>query len=206
MSIINEALKKAEEEKQKRKETGKEPASAQPESEGSLKQIFWKRNVILGSFILGILCIAAITVSLTSITKINRTRKEIMIHSPLSRESSGGAQPAVPVSSTPQTLPRTAKAEEEFSLPQKEKLTGSIDSAPSVPAPLIEIGRRRGREGPLPILSLKGIVWNKEKPLALIDNKILTEGDVIKEARRVSIGKKEVKLIFRGRKFTLRVH
>jgi hypothetical protein len=186
MSIINEALKKAREEKQKREEKSEEFLSTYPKSQELKKETFLKRNLIAGGFLLGILCIIAITISLTSIRKIGLLRKEGLIHPRISRE---GEKTISSVDSPPQIT----KTEEPALSPKKEDLwTGT--------------GRKSGREVPLPLLSLEGIVWDEKKPLALINNKVLGEGEIIKEAKIVKINKKEVKLIFQGREFILRVH
>jgi hypothetical protein len=194
MSIINEALKKAGEEKQKREEKSEEFVSTYPKSQGLKKETFLKRNLIAGAFLLGVLCIIAITVSLTSMRKIGLLR----------REGEKTISPAVSVESSFLITPRMAKTEEQALSPKKEDLSPSI--YPSPPEPRTEVRQKSGREVPLPLLSLEGIVWDKKKPLALINNKVLGEGEIIKGAKIVKINKREVKLIFQGREFILRVH
>jgi hypothetical protein len=191
MSIINEALKKAEEESQRRKEKSKEFVSTQPEPQELKKEASLKRSLIAKFFLLGILCITAIAISLTSIKK-KTTYPPVSADKPPQITKTG--EQALSVKG--EDLPAPADADSSPSPP-----------VPAHPRPPEGQGRRgKVRKASLPFLSLEGIVWDEKKPLALINNKILSEGDVVREAKIVKISKKEVKLIFQGREFTLRVH
>jgi hypothetical protein len=57
----------------------------------------------------------------------------------------------------------------------------------------------------LPPMSLYGIIWDPESPIALIDGMDLHEGDRIKGARIVEIGIDRVVLSYRSRQFVLTV-
>lgn len=54
-------------------------------------------------------------------------------------------------------------------------------------------------------LSVQGIIWGVKAPQAIINNKVLTVGDLIEGAEILSIEKKGITLSFSGAKFDLTV-
>jgi len=56
-----------------------------------------------------------------------------------------------------------------------------------------------------PKLVLKGIAWDKTEPLALINDRVVKEGDTIEGARIVKIDFDGVAVRYRGKKFTFKL-
>jgi hypothetical protein len=56
---------------------------------------------------------------------------------------------------------------------------------------------------PYPDLVLDGIFWDPQDPLAIVNRRLMRQGDVIEEARIVRIDPKAVYLNFRGHPFKL---
>ncbi|MFH1190913.1 MAG: hypothetical protein V1670_01780 [Candidatus Omnitrophota bacterium] len=54
-------------------------------------------------------------------------------------------------------------------------------------------------------LNVQGIIWGVEAPLAIINNKVLTIGDLIEGAKILSIEKKGITFSFSGARFVLTV-
>lgn len=57
----------------------------------------------------------------------------------------------------------------------------------------------------LPMMSLHGVIWDPENPIAIIDGLDLRVGDTIKGARIVEIGFDQVVLTYRSRRHVLTV-
>lgn len=55
-----------------------------------------------------------------------------------------------------------------------------------------------------PALTLNGIVWNTDRPQAIINDQVLSQGDTIEGARIVSIRKSGINLVFENENFTLK--
>lgn len=55
-----------------------------------------------------------------------------------------------------------------------------------------------------PTLILKGIVWDTDRPQAIINDQVLSQGDIIEGARIVSIRKSGINLVFQDVNFTLK--
>jgi hypothetical protein len=56
---------------------------------------------------------------------------------------------------------------------------------------------------PLPNLVVQGLIWGGAFPQAIINNKVVKEGDIIEGARLLKVEKAGVSLLFEGREFTL---
>lgn len=56
---------------------------------------------------------------------------------------------------------------------------------------------------PLPSLQIQGIVWGGSFPQAVINNKVVREGDTIEEAKITDINKSGVTIFFDNRQYTL---
>jgi hypothetical protein len=56
----------------------------------------------------------------------------------------------------------------------------------------------------LPPLSLQGLIWDAPIPQAIIDDKIVKIGDIVKEAEVLDIKKEGVTLLFKNKKFVIK--
>lgn len=65
-------------------------------------------------------------------------------------------------------------------------------------APFVSIGRP-------PKLSLQGIFWDVEDPLALINKTVVRRGDTVKGAKVAQITPDKVILVYRGKSLTLKL-
>lgn len=54
-----------------------------------------------------------------------------------------------------------------------------------------------------PILTIQGIISGGRLPQAIINNKVVKEGDTVEEAKIVRIGKKGITVFFKGREFDI---
>jgi len=57
----------------------------------------------------------------------------------------------------------------------------------------------------LPPMTLGGIIWDDETPIAMIDGQDVRPGDTVKGARVKSIGHESVELVYKGERFVLRL-
>ncbi len=56
----------------------------------------------------------------------------------------------------------------------------------------------------LPALSVQGIVWGEDNPQAIIDGRVVAKGDLLPDGVEIlDISKKGIKLLYRGKIFTL---
>lgn len=66
------------------------------------------------------------------------------------------------------------------------------------------------QEAPVPIeppkLQVSGIVWNTKKPQAIIDEKVVTIGDIVQDSKIVDIHKDGVDIIYKEIMFTVPVN
>jgi hypothetical protein len=56
---------------------------------------------------------------------------------------------------------------------------------------------------PLPALTVQGIVWGGSMPQAIINNKVLKEGDVIDEVKITKINKEGIEVFYTGRPYVI---
>jgi len=56
----------------------------------------------------------------------------------------------------------------------------------------------------MPTLVLNGIVYDEEKPYAIINNKVLLKGDLVDGAALSEINRDSVKFVFNGREYELK--
>jgi hypothetical protein len=56
----------------------------------------------------------------------------------------------------------------------------------------------------LPNLTLEGVVWGTDKPMAIINGIVCGVGDTVKEARIIAINQNGVLLNFKGKSFLLK--
>ena len=90
------------------------------------------------------------------------------------------------------SLPGPAPVKTVKPLPEAEKL-------PQAPLPPVLVQKKN----PPPAFTLSGIFYDDKLPCALIDNKIVKEGDVISGAKVIRIMPNGVKLEFEGEAFEL---
>ncbi len=55
----------------------------------------------------------------------------------------------------------------------------------------------------LPTLNLSGIVYDNERPYAIVNNKVLSKGDMIEGATLIEINRASVKFVFNDKEFEL---
>jgi hypothetical protein len=66
-----------------------------------------------------------------------------------------------------------------------------------------QISQEEDNIQPLPSLTIQGIVWGGSLPQAIINNKVVKVGDMIEEARIISINKDGVTVFFGNREYNL---
>jgi len=81
---------------------------------------------------------------------------------------------------------------------KKQKAAEKIKTAPTQPAPAPITNKKT-----LEKLSLSGIMWDKESPLAIINNKILKPGDYIGNAKITKIEKNSVTIAVADQEYKL---
>ena len=55
----------------------------------------------------------------------------------------------------------------------------------------------------LPALKLNGIVYDNERPYAIVNNKVLSKGDMIDGAKLIEINRESVKFVFNDEEFEI---
>ncbi|MBN2097764.1 MAG: hypothetical protein JW714_04720 [Candidatus Omnitrophica bacterium] len=154
MSIINQALKKAEQEKQTR-------AHAQN------RTTFQKSSAQIS---LLIICLLAVFLASRSLHNFSNALS-------LDQRSS-----ASEITQQPQAFPQeTAASSRAMRRIEIEQPAGSA------------------------ILSLSGIIYDQDKPLALINQQVVNTGSLISGARVMEIQPDSVRLSFQGEQFTLQL-
>ena len=56
---------------------------------------------------------------------------------------------------------------------------------------------------PLPSLTVKGIIWGSSTPCAIINNKVVKQGDSIEEVEIIKIEKESIEVLYRGWDYSL---
>lgn len=56
---------------------------------------------------------------------------------------------------------------------------------------------------PFPSFEVQGVFWGASYPQAIINNKIIKEGDIIEEAKVLSITKEKIRFLFTNREFSV---
>jgi len=77
------------------------------------------------------------------------------------------------------------------------KKAENIKKAVTIAAPKIE-------EVKPPELSVQGLVWGKVQPQAIVNNKVVTIGDTIEEAKIVEINKNGISILYKGKIFSMK--
>lgn len=101
-------------------------------------------------------------------------------------------------------------------LPKKEEPKPPAPAAADIPQrPAISIqpveqpgrGERKSPppvEIPLPALNVTGLIWNTDRPQAIVNSQIVDVGDTILDARIIAITKTGIDVLFNGKKFFIR--
>jgi hypothetical protein len=79
---------------------------------------------------------------------------------------------------------------------------GAIEK-PKVSQPNIESVAPKVIETPMPQLTIKGVIWNSDRPQAIINDQIIDIGDKISEVTVTGIRKGGIDVMFHGKKSTL---
>jgi hypothetical protein len=74
--------------------------------------------------------------------------------------------------------------------------------SPAVSAPAVPMPAPLNAQG-FPVLKLNGIVYDSERPYAIVNNKVLSKGDAVEGATLTEIEQEKVKFVFNGREFEL---
>ncbi|MDP3142494.1 MAG: hypothetical protein Q8N14_00895 [Candidatus Omnitrophota bacterium] len=69
------------------------------------------------------------------------------------------------------------------------------------PKKVTEVASQRKEEVRPPELIIQGLVWGKIMPQAIVNNKVVTIGDIINEAKIVDINKNGVSILFKDKIF-----
>ncbi len=56
-----------------------------------------------------------------------------------------------------------------------------------------------------PTLNIKGLIWNTNRPQAIINDQVVNLGDTVSEAEIIAIRKSEVDILFKGQKMTIKL-
>lgn len=94
--------------------------------------------------------------------------------------------------------------------PAANLLPVSSPSAPAKAEPIKEETRQTSAPGlpakntpDLPNLNLTGIVYDNERPYAIVNNKVMSKGDMIDGATLIEINRESVKFVFNDKEFEL---
>jgi hypothetical protein len=68
---------------------------------------------------------------------------------------------------------------------------------------VVKAPRPKVREVPFPALKVQGLIWGGRLPQAIINNKIVTIGDIIEGASVESIEKERITLVIEGDEFNI---
>ncbi len=89
-------------------------------------------------------------------------------------------------------IPKTEKEPEQISIKEPPPVTQNM-TPPTKPA-----------EKPVPPpLTITGVVWNTDRPQAIINGQVVDQGDVVSEVKIVSIKKTSIGIEFQGSESTL---
>ena len=136
-----------------------------------------------------------------TIIKINLQALPPAAPTPLPRSA-----PAVPVASTPSLPAETAPAQQVAQHPSPQPASSSSEEpTKESPAPAAEVSATPVREeGKTFGLELEGIVWDKAMPMAMINGRIVEEGDKIEGVRIVKIHKISVEIEKDGKSYSIK--
>ena len=87
----------------------------------------------------------------------------------------------------------------EFLDPLKDKL--SVHIAGITPKMRDEVIQRMRPRPELPQLNITGLIWNTDRPQAIIDGNVLSAGDEIGEVRLLSVNKDGIEVEYKGFEF-----
>lgn len=96
----------------------------------------------------------------------------------------------------------TATVEDNFEGNDDSKEEEEYFEAEAEAEPLMEIPLMP--EQPLPDIIISGIIWNSDRPQAIINGKIVDIGDTVQEIQIIGIQKAGIDGLFNGREVTLK--
>jgi hypothetical protein len=104
-------------------------------------------------------------------------------------------------------------------LPKKEEpkppapVAADLPQKPAIPVPspiqpVLQSGRGEQKppppaEIPLPALNITGLIWDTDRPQAIVNSRIVDVGDTILGARIIAIKKTGVDVLFNGKNFSI---
>ncbi len=83
----------------------------------------------------------------------------------------------------------------DFLDPLKDRLSIYIASIAS------ELKKKRAKAVKLPQFNITGLIWNSDKPQAIVDGNVLSVGDEIKGAKLLSVNKDGIKIEYKRAEF-----
>ena len=184
MSIIYDALKKLE----RNQKTSVDASSAASSTSGGKKTYF----IYAVSLVAGVL-VAFLIFTLFKTLLVPKT------------QATATVVPAKPIIAASQTVSSAVPEASQAALPAKGPVSGlggaqtvqQTSASPSVTSPVALTEQ-------LPQLELNGIFYSPNQSYALINNRIVSEGDAIKGAVVKKITQEGVELEFDGKNITLR--
>ena len=90
-------------------------------------------------------------------------------------------------------------------LPKPKTVIKNITPPPPPPTRLEVENPQPARTAPAqpPAVTISGVVWNSDRPQAIINGQVVDVGDKISEMEIVSISKSQIDVLYLGEKFTL---
>lgn len=79
------------------------------------------------------------------------------------------------------------------------------EGAPVLPPRPADVRRLPAPEEPLPNMNISGLVWNTDRPQAIINGQIIGMGDIISGVKIIDIQKTGITVLFRNKTSTLKI-
>ena len=103
---------------------------------------------------------------------------------------------------SPKSIKNPASPVNKTTVPEETATqTTPVPGQPKFTNPLKSVKTKKPEEIKPPALTINGLVWNTDKPQAIINNKILGLGDVIEGATIVDINPAGTEILYEGKKF-----
>lgn len=196
MSIINEALKKAQKDKASRETKGAISTAKEERPAEAPSKIKPPANF----YLIALFGLAALSAALYY------AKGGLLKPKPMQKQVIELERPIKPAE--PRIAPlRTLQDETSPSAEQNEPITGPSEqpgelqqmTPPQQAPPAAAIPDEE-----LPRLTLNGVILGKGEPLAMIENVILKKGEYIDGAQVIDIGNDSVELDYKGRRYKIR--
>lgn len=92
-------------------------------------------------------------------------------------------------------LPDTSKP----AVVENNNSTPTVTETPAAATPIIQ-----KQEIVPPSFNITGIVWNTDRPQAIINGQVITQGDTLSGAKIVSIRKSSIEILYQDTNFTIK--